>query len=192
MPHEYRFYVTMRSDKGDGFSVWMNSTSERMLYLVAAIGFCVGVGGTRGRAFKPNLADLNADSPKTAHLRGVMVDSDGGSEQSLARAARWVKDCVTNHKCCHGGGSLPSRVLDLEALEDPERICLREINNKQGKFVALSHCWGADRASHLVTTRATLPNMVSGIAVASLPPTFRDAVKVTRYLGQRYLWIDSL
>lgn len=87
---------------------------------------------------------------------------------------------------------MPSRILDLEALGDPEKICLRETNDEQGNFVALSHCWGTDKASHLMTTRATLANMVSGIAVASLPPTFRDAVKVTRYLGQRYLWIDSL
>lgn len=48
LPREHRFYVTMRPDEGDGFLVWMNSASERIMYLVASIGFCVGVSGTGG------------------------------------------------------------------------------------------------------------------------------------------------
>jgi len=37
-----------------------------------------------------------------------------------------------------------------------------------------------------------LQQMRHGIPLTSLPKTFRDAVIITRSLGQRYLWIDSL
>jgi hypothetical protein len=30
------------------------------------------------------------------------------------------------------------------------------------------------------------------MAMQALPPAFRDAIKVTRRMGYRYLWIDSL
>ena len=34
--------------------------------------------------------------------------------------------------------------------------------------------------------------LYNGISVSMLPKTFQDAVYVTRILGIRYLWIDSL
>ncbi|CVL02562.1 uncharacterized protein FMAN_00066 [Fusarium mangiferae] len=44
----------------------------------------------------------------------------------------------------------------------------------------------------LKTTRTSLHAHMSGILVADLPKTFRDAVAVSRYLDIPYLWIDSL
>ncbi|KAF2679720.1 HET-domain-containing protein, partial [Lentithecium fluviatile CBS 122367] len=57
-------------------------------------------------------------------------------------------------------------------------------------YVALSHCWGKTRP--LVTTTATLTDRLSGIPIADMPQTFRDAVSITRELRLEYLWIDSL
>jgi hypothetical protein len=37
-----------------------------------------------------------------------------------------------------------------------------------------------------------MANRLSGIKLTDLPPTLRDAVLVTRALGIRYLWVDSL
>ena len=56
--------------------------------------------------------------------------------------------------------------------------------------MALSHCWGKSR--HTKTTTDTLELYRSAIPFASLSQTFKDAVLVTRKLGVRYLWIDSL
>lgn len=58
-------------------------------------------------------------------------------------------------------------------------------------WVTLSHCWGG--SSPLTTNAKTLPEWTgSGIPLSLLPPTFRDAVVITRRLGYRHLWIDSL
>ncbi|PSR78478.1 heterokaryon incompatibility protein-domain-containing protein, partial [Coniella lustricola] len=59
------------------------------------------------------------------------------------------------------------------------------------KYAALSHCWGAEDTV-LKTCKANLDNHLAGFSDALLPPTFLDAVVMTRELGLRYLWIDSL
>jgi Heterokaryon incompatibility protein (HET) len=56
--------------------------------------------------------------------------------------------------------------------------------------MTLSHCWGTE--GHLTTSTETLAERKAGIRIPDLPPTFRDAVQITRHLGIKYLWIDSL
>ena len=56
--------------------------------------------------------------------------------------------------------------------------------------MTLSHCWGTSR--RLMATKETLKDLQGGVAVSSLPETFRDAIVITRRLGIRYLWIDYL
>jgi Heterokaryon incompatibility protein (HET) len=57
-------------------------------------------------------------------------------------------------------------------------------------YVALSHCWGTKPL--LRTLKETLSSMKRNIEWSSLPKSFQDVAKVTRGLGLRYLWIDSL
>jgi len=44
----------------------------------------------------------------------------------------------------------------------------------------------------MITTTPTLQSRMQTMTSLSLPQTYRDAVQLTRYLGIRYLWIDSL
>jgi hypothetical protein len=59
------------------------------------------------------------------------------------------------------------------------------------RYVALSHCWG-EIVPECVTTKATLEDRKKCIVYDSMPRTFQDAVKFTRSLRVRYLWIDSI
>lgn len=61
---------------------------------------------------------------------------------------------------------------------------------QKGPYIALSHCWGTYQIIRTVTNNYTQHQQ--GIPLGSLTNTFRDAVKVTRMLGVKYLWIDSL
>jgi hypothetical protein len=81
---------------------------------------------------------------------------------------------------------LPKRVLQI----DNSELRLVETKGMSGKYIALSHCWGKELT--FVTTRETLGKRMEDIQLEELPQTFRDAVEVTRALGLRYLWIDSL
>lgn len=56
--------------------------------------------------------------------------------------------------------------------------------------MTLSHCWGTSR--HFTTTLETISARKNGIGFQDLPKTFQDAVTLTRHIGVRYLWLDSI
>jgi hypothetical protein len=58
------------------------------------------------------------------------------------------------------------------------------------QYVALSHPWGP--GPHFRTTTANLESFKKSIDYNKLPATFQHAITVTRKIGQRYIWIDSL
>lgn len=117
---------------------------------------------------------------------------DLGSPVNLSIAKEWLDDCRNNHvECCPvKTSSLPTRVLDVGISEGSPSCRLVETGNKQGNYVALSHCWGGKIKERLTTE--TLSNFLRSIPIAQLPANFRDAIYVTRQLGMRYLWIDAL
>jgi hypothetical protein len=105
----------------------------------------------------------------------------------------WLRDCTSNHDECRGWISswtpmLPTRVLDLGNTDADLKLYHSEDDCEP--YVALSHCWG--NSQPLQTTKANLSKHCEHIDMKDLPATFRDAVLVTRILGIRYLWIDSL
>lgn len=73
-------------------------------------------------------------------------------------------------------------------------VYLRETSKDQtGDWIALSHQWGDKHLPvRLCTTTENQAAHKQGMKWEELPRTFRDAVKVTRKLKRRYLWIDSL
>lgn len=107
-----------------------------------------------------------------------------------------------------------------DGAEEPRLILSSGIKPGSSRaYAALSHCWGgaplaqigpvsslhslnsvqASAPSNVVTGGRPLTTLtenikdrMSSIPMKILPRTFRDAVKVTRGLGLRYIWIDSL
>ncbi|KAH8770363.1 heterokaryon incompatibility protein-domain-containing protein [Hyaloscypha finlandica] len=89
---------------------------------------------------------------------------------------------------------LPTRLIDIgTGTADPSiRLVLSASLNtaEDCRYVALSHCWGADPEKIPKTFSATLSQQQERII--KLTKTFEDAIEVTRQIGVRYLWIDSL
>jgi hypothetical protein len=109
----------------------------------------------------------------------------------VSRARKWLESCNEHSSCNPGPSQLASRVIDVG--DDPNSgvVKLREIEDgQQGLYLALSHCWG--NLGHFVTTKATMEERKQGIEIADMPQTFQDAIAITRGLGLRYIWIDSL
>jgi hypothetical protein len=109
----------------------------------------------------------------------------------------WLEQC-NEHHTCKGAitlDDLPIRVIDIgEASNDP--LVLRNSNEIDAcSYVALSHCWGEYRPGEkqsICTHKDNWEQRKVGFQVQDLPKTFQDAIEVTRQLGKRYLWIDSL
>jgi hypothetical protein len=126
---------------------------------------------------------------------GLEVGSSGLSVCTIRRAKSWLKSCLSckgDHFRCkpykEEESYLPARVIDIgTADEDPIRLHISR-HKETGRYVALSHCWGAKKFS--TTTQTSLQRYTKNIPLP-LPRTFMDAVRVTRALGVRFLWIDS-
>ncbi|KAI1266116.1 heterokaryon incompatibility protein-domain-containing protein [Xylariaceae sp. FL1019] len=106
----------------------------------------------------------------------------------------WVDECTHKHAICGGESHkspyfMPTRTLDVD-FGDPGAVRLVSTSGLCYDYVALSHCWGDSRP--LRTTKANFNSHQTLINIHNLPQPFRDAVSVTRSIGIKYLWIDSL
>ncbi|QDS71462.1 hypothetical protein FKW77_004012 [Venturia effusa] len=114
----------------------------------------------------------------------------------MGRISEWLDDCDTNHALCKtkNTGPLPSRLIDVTELRKGNKKGVKLIQTaigQTGTYTCLSHCWGKVKIS-CCTTRDTLADALSFIEYDLLPKNFRDAITITRRLGVRYVWIDSL
>lgn len=131
-------------------------------------------------------------------------DADYFTSSSLSRDSielmkALIDDCINSHDhpLCRGFrefSDAPSRLLFVGDVADPRLRVIRTSElSEVPVYVALSHCWGsvAENAPWKLN-RTSVVGFQHEIPESFLPPTFVDAVKVTRGLGQSYLWIDSL
>lgn len=149
-------------------------------------------------------ADFGLPVSAFAHISaqpGLPLLPEAGSPEQLALFTSLIEHCNEEHSCMADQknlGSLeglPTRLIDVGRGE-AEAIRLVETRQELAvtdEYIALSHCWGAlDRAQRFCTYRNNIAQRKAHIAYDELPQTFKDAVRVTRALGLRYLWIDSL
>jgi serine/threonine protein kinase len=129
---------------------------------------------------------------KSNEEKYLVVSNSSGSLSLIAAARLWLAECQTSHEGCYRPLTdfVPSRILDVGKYSDS--IQLRQtFLGFASPYVTLSHCWGGE-AEIPKTTEETLKRMQTGIQISSLPTTFAAAVHLTKALGFRYLWIDSL
>lgn len=102
----------------------------------------------------------------------------------------WIDKCNQSHTdCTKTNSELPHTVLDVGSQDNPH-LSLHVSSNQVGQYTALSHCWGTSNPPK--TTTLNIEQHKRHISFDELPKSFQDAVTVTRDLGIRYLWIDSL
>lgn len=106
----------------------------------------------------------------------------------------WLDRCASKHASCkESSGWLPTRLVDVSDFGDG---CIRVVDSStiakgpQESYLALSHCWGTEE--FLTMREANRENFERGMLISCLPPNFQDAIYITRKLGFRFLWIDSL
>ncbi|KAH7330050.1 heterokaryon incompatibility protein-domain-containing protein [Rhexocercosporidium sp. MPI-PUGE-AT-0058] len=147
--------------------------------------------------------DLKPKHRLTRDLQHVS-NPKGNSKSSLhlELIREWIRICDEG-QCSRSGGCcpdpdrsrMPTRVIDVGD-GDTAHLVLTGKMGQVTHYVALSHCWGTllkeQTDKWCTTTSNEKDRRAQGFPVTELPRTFRDAIAVTRELGQRYLWIDSL
>lgn len=119
--------------------------------------------------------------------RGVLRRLD--SPEAYTLALQCIRDCGSNHARCQSPTRepLPTRIIDCI---DPARPRLFITQTAPPDYyVALSYVWGEEQPHR--TTKARLSSYTKRIDTECIPETIRDAIKATRSLGLRYLWVDA-
>ena len=116
------------------------------------------------------------------------------SESSLKVADDWLKECTSSHSGCNTGQSdywIPKRLLDIGSLTtDLVSLKSKAALPENSRYMALSYCWGT--TSFFQLSKDSSPMLLDGVSLEEFPKTIQDAIEVTRRLGVRFIWVDSL
>lgn len=101
----------------------------------------------------------------------------------------WLRSCERGHASCKIDSPpvLPTRALDVQG----KTIRLVELRDCRDNYATLSWPWGDTRGQILLNTK-NMPIFMDGMRLEDLRQTHQNAVAVTRAIGVRYLWIDTL
>jgi len=112
---------------------------------------------------------------------------------------KWIDGCDCNHSGCIKAAKntwVPTRLLDLQTGDsDIIRLVNCSEENIQGPYVTLSHCWGPrTKENEFLTLQGETVEeyKTKGIKLTTLSVNFQQAINVARFIGIRYIWIDSL
>ncbi|EOA92224.1 uncharacterized protein SETTUDRAFT_178482 [Exserohilum turcica Et28A] len=151
-----------------------------------------------GERWKNEIAEIYAGPasrppwPTLGTAHHIPINS--GSDDTFNFIRRCIQGCIGNPKhracklSCPSTVSPPKRLLDVGKSASPVRLI--DTHGRHFQYAALSHCWGAHPP--LVATKSNWAKLAVNIAFDVFPPLFQDAIIITRQLGLRYLWIDSL
>ncbi|CZR61871.1 uncharacterized protein PAC_11768 [Phialocephala subalpina] len=156
----------------------------------------VRIGDTVGR-FIDVFATQGSPAAEAGFATGrslpLTFDLDSKSRFGLYRG--WLSDCLENHPSCLGDFAeyseyLPQRVLEVSSSDGLPILKLTQTTGMTGQFAALSHCWGGHGGFR--TYKSSLQSHMISIDPSLLSKTVFDAVAITRGLGLRFLWVDTL
>lgn len=120
-----------------------------------------------------------------------LIDGASLHEYQISRIQKWYDECLSTHDQCSAVRSqyqLPKRILDVSRSDGTVVLYISE--GEMVPYIALSYCWGASLP--LKTLRSNLEAHQHGIPLDSFPQTLQDAIRVTRALNLKYIWIDAL
>lgn len=134
------------------------------------------------RTFTIGSADhlIANEGPRLSSPRMLPVIADLGCLRT------WLQECDTHPRAVSaslggvGSGGFAFRVYDCL---NAKVVVLREPRS----YVALSYVWGARSNEH-----ADRQTRLCSLDTTDLPATIADAIALTRAIGRRYIWVDSL
>ena len=120
--------------------------------------------------------------------------------ENVELASSWIKNCREKHKCgawsegAEGVNTwVPTRLVDVGKLKSPTLKVVHSSETQDPYYCTLTHVWGPIAARHSLR-KNNLQEWCTSIPEDSglFPKTFHQAFNMTRLLGLRYIWIDSM
>lgn len=122
-----------------------------------------------------------------------IVENDLDSRSLLRRVLGWLAMCENFHGACQAAYAYrraPTRLISVGAIGE-EEVRLVEMDGQLVDWLCLSYPWGR-LVPDCITSKRNYKEQKKGIGWDTMPRTFQEAIMLTRRLGYRYLWIDSL
>ncbi|KAH7329696.1 heterokaryon incompatibility protein-domain-containing protein [Stachybotrys elegans] len=110
----------------------------------------------------------------------------------------WLSNCCQHHECGSPNWyrNLPSprgQHFRLVEIDDRRDVMFRVVRVETvPEYAALSYVWGDAGRNALNLRENNVEELSKRIPAGRLARTVSDAIKVTRGLGLRYIWVDSL
>ncbi|KAK0658716.1 heterokaryon incompatibility protein-domain-containing protein [Cercophora samala] len=125
-------------------------------------------------------------------LQGLRVRQDAAD---TTRLGTWIRTCEDKHPKVHRSiHAFPPEMETLRVI-DVDDGCLATVPTPC-RYACLSYVWGKNASTHLHLTSETKATLESpGVfhdGTIIISQTYLDAIKVTRDIGLRYLWVDAL
>ncbi|KAF1734921.1 hypothetical protein CRV24_003839 [Beauveria bassiana] len=168
-------WLARRPCGGQGFWVLsesIGSRDEREIIPIAAFSFAV--------AGDNPLAD-------SIYARPVQQSPETSTLQQLLE---WDTQCKQHQECLSASRAVPRYLVDVGCSESEESVKLVQLGAGDAGYTALSYT--SDCGSEVKWRPDSFDAEKKPIRITDLPAMFRDAILVTRKLGVRYIWIDSL
>ncbi|RFU23759.1 hypothetical protein B7463_g12578, partial [Scytalidium lignicola] len=130
-------------------------------------------------------------NPTANYAVARQIDGNILAPSGILQIGRRLQECFHSHETCRVKVSFirPPRFIAVDS--DFTTVRLQSLDpTRSDPYAALSYCWGEGQS--IRTTLANIATHEKGIVVALLPKTLQDAIYVTRALGIKLLWIDSL
>ncbi|KAF4458331.1 hypothetical protein FALBO_14936 [Fusarium albosuccineum] len=153
-----------------------------------------------------DLHRLSVSEESSIFLNRIITHRDvqvANSSRNMRLLREWLEDCELYHDECRRGTfsgkiyddrssstTLPFRVIDVGIGGEKKPRVYTTHGRETGRYLTLSHCWGKVIPPRM--TKKTVDAWQVELPEADLPKTFRDAIWLTRELGERFLWIDSI
>lgn len=146
------------------------------------------------QAFKDGYIALLSDTAPYRNFFGRRLKSHDQLDPEFIKS--WIRKCENEH-----GSDCDESLVHPELMKkrknvlrmiDVENMCVT-IVPQDCRFVALSYLWGKN-FEQLFTTSQNLPRLSKPGALSKehLPQTIKDSITLTKLIGERYLWTDSL
>ncbi|KAK1987613.1 heterokaryon incompatibility protein-domain-containing protein [Colletotrichum cereale] len=115
-----------------------------------------------------------------------------GNSRSWTPVHRWLTDCLENHERCVKNINTAYRPTRLVEILNKTTVRVVEHPDKDSclSYASFSHCWG--QAKTLKLLKENKKQLQTGIEIATLPASYKEALNVLKGFNISFIWIDSL
>jgi len=186
------FYESQEEEDEDSGCTW-----PHFKVILSSVGFPLNTNRDPIPVQYGRITNLSSGSCKAGTVDKHSLEGVGAI---ATLATKWLSDCSSLHEECKRGtqrrltnSTIPTRLVDVgvEGAEMCPKLVITNGHEVYSTYTALSYSWGKARPG-IKTTASNEQDQTRHIDYSNLSRTIQEAIIMSRKLGVRYIWVDSL